>query len=88
MAEESFDVVIPLELEAGVYAEKLGGWFTADGLVLDFAAPSGEDQLLVTSRIRIPATAVLQARADLDDLIRDYELQFGEIRRPRPRGEK
>ena len=87
MSDGPFDVVVPLELEAGVYAEQLSGWFTLDGFVLDFTVKSGERELLVTSRIRLPATAALEARRALDELIREYELQYGEIHRPRRRGD-
>ena len=87
MAGEPSHAVIPFELEGGVYAESLAGWFTADALVLDFAAEDSE-QLLVTSRIRVPATAALRLRLALDSVIQEYELQYGEIRQPRPRGDE
>ena len=86
MAEEPFDVVLPPELEEGSYAEQLSGWFTPEGFVLDFTARSRERELLVTSRVRLPATAAIEARRALDELIREYELQYGEIHRPRNRG--
>jgi hypothetical protein len=87
VADEPSHAVIPFELEAGVYAESLAGWFTADALVLDFAAENS-GQLLVTSRIRIPVTAALKVRTALDAVIQDYELQYGEIRQPRLRGDE
>lgn len=87
MADEAFDVVIPLELEAGVWAERLNGWFTADGIVLDFVA-RGIGQELVTARVRVPVTAALEIRRALNGAIGDYELQYGEIHRPRPRGDE
>lgn len=87
MLDEPFDVVVPLELEAGVWAEGLNAWFTKDGIVLDFVA-KGIDQTLLTSRVRVPATASYEIRGAVDRVIGDYELQFGEIRRPRPRGEE
>ena len=87
MADEAFDVVIPLELEAGVWAERLNGWFTADGIVLDFIA-QGVDQALLTSRVRVPATAALEIRRALAEVIGEYELQYGEIRSPRQRGDE
>ena len=88
MADEAFDVVLPIELEAGVYAEELAGWVAAHGLALDFVTQGGQDQRLVTARIRIPATAALEIRRSLDRLIGEYELQYGEIRVPRKRGEE
>jgi hypothetical protein len=85
--DESFEVVVPPELEAGVYAEDLAGWLNGHALVLDFLAQSSEAQRLVTVRIRVPATAALEVRRALDRVIREYELQYGEIHRPRKRGE-
>ena len=87
LAEEPFDVVLPPELEEGSYAEQLSGWFTPEGFVLDFTARSRERELLVTSRVRLPATAAIEARRALDELIREYELEYGEIHRPRKRGD-
>lgn len=88
MADEPFDVVIPLELDAGVYAEDLAGWSTAHGIVLDFVARGGNNEQLVTARVRVPATAALEVRQAFDGLIRGYELEYGEIRRPRRRGDE
>jgi hypothetical protein len=87
VAEEALDVVIPLELEAGVCADDLAGSSNGHALVLDFLADGGEGQRLVTARIRIPATAAHEIRRALDRLIGGYELQYGEIRVPRRRGE-
>lgn len=87
VADEPLEIVIPFELEAGTYAEQLFGWFTPHGFALDFGVKGGEGQLLVTSRIRLPATATLEARQALDELIREYELQYGEIHQPRRRGD-
>lgn len=87
MAEEPFDVVVPLELEAGTYAETLAGWLTPHAIVLDFGARTA-DQVLVTARVRVPATAALDVRGELEELIRDYELAYGEIHRPRERSDE
>jgi hypothetical protein len=87
MADEPFDVVVPLELEAGAHAERLAGWITPHAFVLDFLART-EDQQLVTARVRIPATAALDLVGELEALIRDYELLYGEIHRPRQRGDE
>lgn len=87
MTYEPFEVVVPLELDAGVWAERVHGWFTTDGIVLDFV-DMGIDQALLTSRARVPATAVHEIRRATDRVIGDYELQYGEIRRPRPRGDE
>jgi hypothetical protein len=87
VADEPLHAVIPFELEAGTYAEDLAGWSTDHGIVLDFLARGDGDAQLVTSRIRLPATAALEVRQALDEAIKDYELEYGEIRRPRRRGD-
>lgn len=86
MAEEAFDVVVPLELEAGVYADDLAGSSNGHAIVLDFLADLGDDQRLLTARVRVPVTAAHEIRKALDRLIGDYELQYGEIQAPRRRG--
>ena len=88
MADETFDVVVPLELEAGVYADGLAGSSNMHAIVLDFLAQGGQDDRLVTARVRVPATAAHGLRRTLDRLIGDYELQYGEISVPRQRGDK
>jgi len=86
--DESFDVVLPLELEAGVYADDLAGWSNGHAIALDFLAQRSEDQQLVIARIRVPATAAHGIRRALDRLIGEHELQYGEIRAPRRRGDE
>jgi hypothetical protein len=86
--DESSDLFIPPELETGVYADWVNAWFSRHQLTLDFAAPSSEDRLLLTARVRVPVTAVLDVLRSLERGIREYELQYGEIRRPRQRGEE
>jgi len=86
MADEPFDVVIPFELEVSTRRHS-PPWSAVDGVVFDFAAQLEAGHLLVTSRVRISATASLEVRRAIDEAITDYELQYGEIHRPRPRGE-
>jgi hypothetical protein len=86
--EDEYDLEVPRELEAGVYADRLGAWFTPHQLVLDFGTSATKDALIATVRVRIPATAALDVLHSLEECIRGYELQFGEIRRPRQRGEE
>jgi hypothetical protein len=88
MAEEAFDVVVPLELEAGVYADDLAGSSNGHAIVLDFLAGGTVDHRVVTARVRVPATAAHEIRKALDRLIGIYELQYGEIRAPRQRGDE
>lgn len=93
MSEPEFDVAVPPELEAGAYAELLTNSFTAHCFTLDFIAripelddPGHTARAVVTARVRIPATAVLDVAEALAQEISRYELQFGEIYHPRPRG--
>jgi RecA/RadA recombinase len=49
---------------------------------VDFAAPRGEaEAYLVTVRVRIRVTAMLVVVDSLNERVRDYELEFGEIQR-------
>jgi hypothetical protein len=75
MPDEAFDVVVPPELEAGVHAEALTGWFSSTSFVLDFVLPIDEERLLVTSRVRVPAAVALTVRETLNGLIQEYELR-------------
>jgi hypothetical protein len=86
--EDESDLEVPRELEAGVYADRLSTWSTRHQLVLDFGALASEDAFVATARVRVPSSAALDVARSLEECIRDYELQFGEIRRPRQRGEE
>ena len=57
MTDETFDVVVPLELEAGIYADDLAGSWNGHSIVLDFLAQRSVDQQVVTAWIRVPASA-------------------------------
>jgi hypothetical protein len=82
------ELFVPAELEAGVYADRLWGWWSDHHFVVDFAAPLDQERLLATARVRVPVTAVLEMVKDLEALAREYELTYGEIHRPRPRGDE
>ena len=84
--DESLEFEIPPELDAGVYAEVLAARYTAHHMELNFAVEIAQRALL-TARIRAPASAILEIRGALEGAIPDDELEFGEIRRPRRRGE-
>jgi hypothetical protein len=86
--DESFELEIPPDLEAGAYADRLYAWFSRHHFTLDFAAPSSDGALIGTARIRVPATAALDVLRSLEESVRTYELQYGEIHRPRHRGEE
>jgi hypothetical protein len=86
--EEDLDLGVPVELVAGVYADRLNSWFTRHQLVPDFITFATDDELLATARVRVPATAVLDVLSSLAECVARYELEFGEIHRPRRRGEE
>jgi hypothetical protein len=79
------DLYIPPEHEVGVPAEVLSAAGAEHGFVLDFGT-SVEERYVATARVRVPTTAILDVREALDQAIRGYELDFGEIHRPRRRG--
>jgi hypothetical protein len=80
------EAFVPAELEAGVCADHLGGWWAAHQVVLDFSTARDEEELLVAARVRVPATAALDLLRSFEEVVRGYELEYGEIHRPRPRG--
>ena len=85
---DSFDLVIPPELETGAYADWLNPWFNRHQLTLDFGTQLFGEGLLLTARVRVPVTAALDVLRSLEKEIREYELQYGEIHRPRRRDEE
>jgi hypothetical protein len=86
--DEEFELEVPPDVAAGVYSDYLHSWFTAHELVLDVAAPTSADGVLVSARVRVPATAAVDLANTLADSVRRYELEFGEIHRPRRRGDE
>ena len=94
-----FQIQVPPELEAGVYANFLGVWHTAYEFTLDFAAtqpPQVEDPADPQGRVRVPCRVVARVKVPtgaLFDVLRAlnenmtmYESVFGEIRRPDAQG--
>jgi hypothetical protein len=81
-----FDLYVPAEHEIGVPAEVLEAWSWEHGFVLTFGTLVDPDRYLATARVRVPSSSVLEIRDALEQAIRDFELQFGEIHRPRRRG--
>jgi hypothetical protein len=92
-----FELVVPPELEGGVYANFLGSWHTAYEFTLDFAAtqparrldPDDADSPVrvpcrVVSRVKLPATLIFDVIRILNPEMTQYENRFGEIRRPGP----
>jgi uncharacterized protein DUF3467 len=93
----NFQIVIPPELEGGVYANFLAAWHTAHEFTLDFSAtqppqasPEGDEALnipcRVVARVKIPITLVFDVIRALNEQMTNYESQFGEIRRPGGQG--
>jgi hypothetical protein len=51
--EDSLDLIVPPELESGVYADWLNPSFTRHQITLDFGAPLFEEELILTARVRV-----------------------------------
>jgi hypothetical protein len=90
-----FQVEVPPELQAGVYANFLGVWHSAYEFTLDFgttlpAQPGDpEDEhsptvvpCQVTARIKIPVALIFNVLQALNENMTRYEEVFGEIQRP------
>ena len=87
-----FQIVVPPELEGGVYSNFLGVWHTPYEFTLDFCTmmppqPSEEDghpvmPCRVTSRVKIPVTLIFDLLRALNDNMTRYEQAYGEIKRP------
>ena len=94
-------LVIPPELEPGVYANFASAWHTAYDFTLDFAVmmpPEPEDpedadspprmRCQVQSRVRIPVGLIFDLLRMINENMTRYEEMFGEISPPRPLGEE
>jgi uncharacterized protein DUF3467 len=89
----NFQIMLPPELEGGVYANFLAAWHTAYEFTLDFSAtqpPQAADAddavnvpCRVVARVKIPVTLVFDVIRALNEQMTKYESEFGEIRRPR-----
>ena len=86
--EDELDLDVPEALLPGVYADRLNAWLTRHQLVLDFGTAASGDEGVVTARVRVPTSAAIDVVSSLAECIGRYELQFGEIHRPRRRGEE
>jgi hypothetical protein len=91
--ESDFGLLVPLDVEAGVYANYLSVWHSEHEFTFDFAVRRGpverataslETHLLV-SRVRLPVTRIFDALLALNAELTNYERTFGEIRRPERR---
>jgi hypothetical protein len=95
----NFQLQLPPELEAGVYANFLGVWHTAHEFTLDFAQlqpaqlgdpadPTAPVTLpaRVVARVKIPVTVAFDVIRALNENLGRYEQSFGEIKRPGSEG--
>lgn len=93
--QQFLDLVVPPELEVGVYANLLAIWHTQDEFTLDFAVKQppqiGQQQdgtevvrvpARVVARVRVPPGQVFEIIKALNENMTHYERTFGEIRRP------
>ena len=91
----NFQIHVPPELEAGMYANFLGVWHTAHEFTLDFAqiqpaqlGDPGDPTAAVTlparvvARVKIPPTVAFDVIRALNENLGRFEQSFGEIRRP------
>ena len=85
--DSDFTLQIPPELEGGVYANFLSGWFTAHEFTLDFCVAQPGLPYPLASRVKLPVTMILEVLQGLSLLMSAYEARFGEIQRPEPREE-
>jgi len=86
--EDELDLGVPEALLAGVYADRLNAWLARHQLVLDFGTTASDDEAIATARVRVPWSAAIDVVSSLAECIGRYELEFGEIHRPRRRGEE
>ena len=85
-----FDLDVPADLEAGVYANALTVWHTADEFTLDFGTPIEDDPREATaSRCASQGPAWRGLRADPHTPLKMtlYEEKYGPIHYPDRRSE-
>ncbi len=89
------NMVLPPDLEVGVYANLLAIWHSEDEFTLDFAvkqpAQMGESDdgtpvvqvpARVVTRVRVPPGQIFEILRALNENMTLYERSFGDIRRP------
>jgi hypothetical protein len=93
--QQFVNMVVPPEVEVGVYANLLAIWHTQDEFTFDFAvkqpAQMAESEdgtpvvhvpARVVARVRVPPGQVFEILKALNENMTHYERAFGEIRRP------
>lgn len=89
----NLNIQVPADKQAGVYANELVVWHTNQDFTLDFlqTQPSEDPHqvnMLVVSRVKIPPTLVFEILKALNTNLDNYEMKFGEIKRPGEGGEQ
>jgi hypothetical protein len=88
----TFQINVPPELEAGVYANFVGVWHSPYEFTIDFASMLPVEQhegdggpivpCRVVARVKIPTSLVFDLMRTVNENMTRYEERFGEIRRP------
>ena len=86
------EVIVPDEMNAGVYANGFGTWFNQTDFTLDgFVHLPGEQRtdeagnpllhqpVQVVARMKFPPALIFRLIQQLNDAMTDYEAMFGEI---------
>src|SRR5207248_436601 len=74
--DSDFDLDVPAELEAGVYASFLATWYTAHEFTLDFGTPVADDperQLRGVARVKVPPGVVFDMIRIIHARMTQYE---------------
>ena len=88
--DSDFDLDVPAELEAGVYATFLATWYTAHEFTLDFGTQvehHPERQLRGVARVKVPPGVVFDMIRIIHAKMTRYEEEYGPIHYPRRRPE-
>lgn len=84
-------LLVPDELEAGIYASGVNIWWTPTDMVFDFGVvlptvqvdtdegPGLQTRARVVARVRIPPGQVFEVVKGLNDALTGYEAQYGNV---------
>lgn len=94
---QNFEIQVPLEIEAGSYANMLSVWHSPFEFTLDFSVtlpPTLEDAdtdeptvnvpCRVVSRVKLPPTVMFDVLRALNENMTRFESTYGMIQRPAP----
>jgi hypothetical protein len=88
--DTDFDLDVPAELEAGVYASFLSTWYTPHEFTLDFGTRVADDperQLQAVARVKVPPGVVFKMIRIIHARMTLYEEEYGPIHYPEHRRE-